>query len=397
MSRSIIRRIFAAVILAVMIITVLPIPGRASASVTPGKPKITVKSVANGSAVVITIKKTKNTDGYGIYMKGPGDKDYQQIDYYDKSGNKKRTYVVRISQEGKYSFKVQGEFDDGHEWHEGKFSKVKSVTIKYDKKDLADVTTGDIVALGAYEQDNNKENGKETVEWIVLSNDGSKLFLLAKNVLDAGKINPQTDEKITYENSYLRKWLNDYFLNNAFNEAQAGIIAETELEDVGTTDKVFLLSQAEATSAEYGLGDKMDRRCGASVYAQSEGDRDGDGKKEYVTTCQGYLDNNFHYAYSGQYACYWWLRTATRSISDKPEYAGDFQFISERGGYNHTTYYGSKYFSQHYDADGDEKFYVKGFGVRPAIVVELGDKAKELVGVTGKCIADEKAVFEGKY
>ena len=390
MNRSIVKKILAAVILATMIITMFPASGRASADVTPGKPKITVKSVANGSAVVLTIKKTKNTDGYGIYMKGPEDEDFKQIDYYDKSGNKKRNYVVRISQEGEYSFKVQGEFDDGHKWHEGKFSKVQSVSIKYEKKDLADVKTGDIVAFGSYEQDGNNENGKETVEWIVLSNDGSKLFLLAKNVLDAGKINPEAGETITYENCFLRKWLNDFFLKNAFDEAQAGIIAKTKLEDVGTKDKVFLLSLTEALNADYGLSERMDRRCGATVYSQTSGDRDGDGKKEYVETCQGYLDNNHHYAYSGMFACYWWLRTATTSQKE-------FWYISERGGYAHTTYFGSKVFSQHYDADGDEKFYVKGFGVRPAIMVKLDDKAKELVGVTGKCVADEKAVFEGKY
>ena len=39
---------------------------------------------------------------------------------------------------------------------------------------------GDIITLGQYEQDNNKKNGMEPIEWIVVTTYGNKCLLLSK-------------------------------------------------------------------------------------------------------------------------------------------------------------------------------------------------------------------------
>ncbi len=52
-------------------------------------------------------------------------------------------------------------------------------------------------------------------------------------------------QKITYENSTIRKWLNNEFLNNSFTEEERSLIIESTLED-DIQDKVFLLSVEEA-------------------------------------------------------------------------------------------------------------------------------------------------------
>ena len=40
------------------------------------------------------------------------------------------------------------------------------------------------VKLGKYEQDNNFDNGKEDIEWIVVEKEGGKALLLSKYIID---------------------------------------------------------------------------------------------------------------------------------------------------------------------------------------------------------------------
>ena len=71
---------------------------------------------------------------------------------------------------------------------------------------------GSIVTFGHYEQDNNIENGKEKIEWIVLDVKDGKVLLLSKYLLDQKKfIDNELDysghkaNRYTWENSTLRK------------------------------------------------------------------------------------------------------------------------------------------------------------------------------------------------
>jgi len=48
-----------------------------------------------------------------------------------------------------------------------------------------------------------------------------------------------------WSKSEIRRWLNAEFLNNSFNESEQKRIINSELSDVGTTDKIFLLSKKE--------------------------------------------------------------------------------------------------------------------------------------------------------
>ncbi len=386
--RFTIRKAVSVLFILAMFVCLFPTDMKAMAASKPAKPKISVESIANGEAVIVTIKKTKNTDYYELYVKEPGDKKYGEPEFINKTGKKVRKYLVRTPKDGEYSIKVRGVFIDDLNYATlyGKYSKECSVKNKAVPKDLSELVSGDYVTFGSYEQDNNKKNGKEPIEWVVLSNSDSKLFLVSRYVLDGGNINPKTDSEVTYENSELREWLNNGFYKAAFNDKEAAVIKEPKLEDVNTADNVFLLSWDECKTEGYGLMEKQDRRCGATEYAQESHDRNGDGKKEYVDTCMGYLENNVCKTYDGEDSCYWWLR----SKKD-----GEFMLIAERGGYTTTTYYGKKIDSLHRDEDGEDKFYVDGFGIRPAIVVDLKDAAG-LVVSTGRKVEDQKTVFEAE-
>ncbi len=380
------KKALAAVLIMAVMAGLIPSGVKAFAAKTPERPKISCEVVANGSAVVITIEKNKKTTGYGIYVKEPGAKKFKKVDDLYRNGKKVRKFLVRTPVDGKYSFKVRAYRYGDEKRYDSEYSLARKVMVKAEPKELAEVTTGDYVRFGSYEQDGDDENGKEPIEWMVLSNNDSKLFLLSRYVLEPGKINAKTEEEVTYENCGLRKWLNEDFLGKAFDEDEAAVIATTTLEDVGTEDKVFLLSWDEAKNADYGFPEKMDRRCGATEYSKRRLDRDGDGKKESVDTCPGYLQGVMHYTYDGDTACYWWLRTLYKE--DR------FMLIGERGGWTETTYWGKRLFSGHDDGEGDEMFYIRGFGVRPAIVVDINDESAKLLKVMGRSFADQKTITE---
>lgn len=150
------------------------------------------------------------------------------------------------------------------------------------KKLSKSVKVGDTVYFGKYEQDGNKENGKEKIEWKVLSKKGKKALLISKDILD---IKPYHKEyvDITWEDSSIRKWLNHIFLNAAFtNKEKKRIIKTTvvnkdneEYETKGgndTKDKVFLLSIDEAK--RYFRTDE-ERIASLTAYSLSEKKRIG--------------------------------------------------------------------------------------------------------------------------
>lgn len=66
---------------------------------------------------------------------------------------------------------------------------------------------GDVFEFGHYEQDGNVSNGKEAIEWYVLSKEGNKVLLISKYILDASK------------SSEMNKWIND-FNQSAFSSAE---------------------------------------------------------------------------------------------------------------------------------------------------------------------------------
>lgn len=135
---------------------------------------------------------------------------------------------------------------------------------------------GDVITFGTYEQDGNSNNGTEAIEWIVLKRDGDKALVISNYCLEQMPFN-ETLKSVTWENCTLRKWMNSTFISEAFSNKEQSKILSTVIDNVGndTTDKVFLLSESEATD-----------------YFESDSDR--------RTTATDYVSTNH---------CYWFLRT----------------------------------------------------------------------------------------
>lgn len=137
------------------------------------------------------------------------------------------------------------------------------------------------VTFGAYDQDNNPDNGQEPVEWIVLEEKDGKCLLLSKCGLDA--VSYQDNEGDTdWEKSTLRAWLNKDFLEKSFTaDEQSAIQTTTVVNGAGqgasyscnagtdTEDKIFLLSYREAFSVYFPQPE--DRLCEPTQTAQAHG------------------------------------------------------------------------------------------------------------------------------
>ena len=164
---------------------------------------------------------------------------------------------------------------------------------------FGNVSVGDTITLGTYEQDNNIANGPEDIEWIVLDVQDGRALIISKYGLDAKPYNEEYTD-ITWEICTLRSWLNNNFLNEAFTSDEQSMIptvtvtadANPEYDtDPGndTQDKIFLLSISEAE--KYFSSDE-ERMCVPTVYAINQGAYTSDNHKV-----------------GGAATCVWWLRS----------------------------------------------------------------------------------------
>ena len=224
-------------------------------------------------------------------------------------------------------------------------------------------SNGDIITFGSYEQDNELSNGKEPIEWIVLSNDGEKLLLLSKYALDCQPYNTEQTE-ITWENCTLRVWLNSDFYNRAFSDTEKAVILKSYIENNDnpsfgteggndTYDNVFLLSLSDMINTRYGFSsDYLDydivRRCEPSAYTIAQGawQYSGDKKDGYTADGRG--------------ACWWWLRSP-----------GDDMYHAGSVGYHGRVRDDGLSADNRYLLNVDDCICLCKSAVRPAIVISI--------------------------
>lgn len=186
---------------------------------------------------------------------------------------------------------------------------------------IKNAKVGDIVYFGTYEQDNKTSNGKENIEWLVLTKEKNRVLVISDKALDYQKYN-SSKTSVTWETCTLRKWLNNDFINAAFSaEERAKIPTVTVSADKNpeydtypgnaTKDRVFLLSIVEAE--KYFTSDEA-RKCVPTEYAISNGAYTSDS-----------------YTKGGKATCWWWLRSPGFNLYNAAdvEVGGD---VFENGG-----------------------------------------------------------------
>ena len=103
---------------------------------------------------------------------------------------------------------------------------------------------GSYITFGTYEQDNNRKNGQEPIEWLVLENNGESLFVISKYVLDGQLYSNSYTQytwqpyPVTWETCSLRTWLNSTFLTTAFTPGEQDRIQLTLVDNSLPKDNI---------------------------------------------------------------------------------------------------------------------------------------------------------------
>lgn len=125
-------------------------------------------------------------------------------------------------------------------------------TTEIETEPITEFSVGDIVTFGYCEQDNQIDNGSESIEWIVYDIKDGKALMMTKLILFNKSYGDYENEDCeSWEDSSIRKWLNTEFYNSSFTEKEKKGIVPTkvsneDLEETESEDKIFLFSYAEA-------------------------------------------------------------------------------------------------------------------------------------------------------
>lgn len=184
---------------------------------------------------------------------------------------------------------------------------------------------GDKLLFGTFEQDGLSDNGKELIEWTVISVTGDKILVITEYGLAYMKYQA-SNEGPTWEKSSLREWLNSSFYFDAFTNEEKSYIAETKNTNIAnpsyftdggkaTPDWLFCLSVYEAIK-----------------YFDSDVDRIAVPTKYAIDTAAGRIHTD---------GDYWWLRTPGNTDNEVMNVRGNGSSSGVAGSIN---FFGSKRF-----------------------------------------------------
>jgi len=213
----------------------------------------------------------------------------------------KYNVAITLMNEGKYTEAISA--FEALEGYKDSVNKIEECYVNICGEEvwnkIKSVNIGDTYCFGSYEQDNNKSNGQEDIEWLVLAKEGTKILVISKYALDCKPYNTSNTD-VTWEICTLRKWLNNDFINSTFSADEKEMIPTATVSadknpeystnpGNATQDQVFLLSITEVN--KYFSSDSA-RQCEPTDYAVANGAWESGGSN-----------------------CWWWLRSPGRDQS----------------------------------------------------------------------------------
>ena len=136
---------------------------------------------------------------------------------------------------------------------------IKVKTEEVDKK-----TGLNVVKFGTYD----KEVGfSDSIEWLVVDRNVDSYLLVSRYILDCKNYN-NSDKEVTWENSNLNEWLNNYFLNSAFSSDEIAYMNYPKEFKLDGNAKITLLN-IKSCEKYFGLEDTEKRNFKLSAKATS--------------------------------------------------------------------------------------------------------------------------------
>ena len=206
--------------------------------------------------------------------------------------------AVRLLNDEKYeeaiaAFSALDAYKDSSE----KASEAERLLSELRDKEKEIYVVGAVYEFGQYEQDNDLDNGREPIEWIILDRQDDTMTLISRYALDVHSYHDDP-EGTDWNESDLRHWLNDIFCNDAFSaeeQARLQTVTNTNTGSADTEDRVYLLSMEEA-----GLYFDSDenRRVEATAYASGRGANTEEGFVSWWLRDPGYDIHNAAYVHT---------------------------------------------------------------------------------------------------
>lgn len=240
-----------------------------------------------------------------------------------------------------------------------------------------------VITFGKFEQDGNEKNGEEDIRWITLEDTGNERTLISLDVIYAMPFDNKFEFKndafdCDWQNSAIRKWLNEDFYDLAFSEEEKkyimvnhvkngnvfGINNSDEPSSMGadTFDKVYILSKDEMRKY-FGLeSDGYNENYIAKASEYTKKMLRDEQNKESIAIWHKEIEYEDKYNDCAEY----WLRSSVGCtlMSAKELFTN---IVDKRG---HISNYGFPYFVSVESTDKSEakaRFYLRG--VRPVIKI----------------------------
>ncbi len=179
----------------------------------------------------------KNKEYNGEY-----DEDVLKLGTYDRTY---KEYVYEEVNEGEYEyvhkFKTTNngylkEIDNG--------SIDDQIHYRFELTDMKISAKSDIVYMGKYPYNDMTGEVFEEIPWVIYKKEYGEAFLVSAYAIDVKEFDKNNSGR--WDESSLRKWLNNDFIDMAFDDNEKSIETTYCTEKIRTDDKVFLISREEA-------------------------------------------------------------------------------------------------------------------------------------------------------
>ena len=116
------------------------------------------------------------------------------------------------------------------------------------KEKIRETETGEIFLMGAVEQDNDLNNGADSIEWIILEKTDDKVFVISKKALEYLPF--ASWESKGAVNGVPEKWINSYFIwsdEKKYNPQRTWLIQEIYENGLTDSEKSLVVQKNNAT------------------------------------------------------------------------------------------------------------------------------------------------------
>lgn len=172
--------------------------------------------------------------------------------------------------------------------------------------------------FGKFEQDNDINNGKENIEWILIRRVDDKVLLISKYVLDCKCYDEKSENyhNLSWSKCDLNRWLNEEFFNETFTDNEKNMMYKYD------NDYVIILDREEI---KYLLGAELNYPNPSLMAQPTEFATKTNNHNSYLNITSIYMKDVYgdDYDISYNYCEYWVRQDKEGTLFEKEAYVID--------------------------------------------------------------------------